>query len=215
MSKSNSLLEMEMQILNHPIDFYNDSQSNSKSLDISSISLFKLTNFSYLCNGCTAIPVIKFFKNGKMRYICNCDESPRDLFINDVYNLLYYSEGKEKRNFLNCENHPDEKYIFYCKIHNINLCPKCLKKCLDHIDEKEIFIFDESTFNKSKYLESKNNSDENVNNKDSYFENDITYAPNIIKLKNKNQEVINIENNNIENDINDDKKSEKNNIEIC
>ena len=108
-----------------------------------------------------------------MRFICKCNESPRDLCINDIYNLLYQSEKKEKNNIFNCKIHKNEKYTFYCKKHNKNLCDKCVNKCLDHRNELEYFAFDENTFNKSLYLGNKINQFETLANIEKNFENYI------------------------------------------
>ena len=70
---SNSQFEDENQKMNHSNNIYNDSQSNSISLDIpsniSTISDFNFTNYSFICKSCNEVPVIKFFINGKMRFI--------------------------------------------------------------------------------------------------------------------------------------------------
>ena len=199
---SNSLFEDENQKMNHSNNIYNDSQSNSISLDIpsniSTISDFNFTNYSFICKSCNEVPVIKFFTNGKMRFICKCNESPRDLCINDIYNLLYQSEKKEKNNIFNCKIHKNEKYTFYCKKHNKNLCYKCVNKCLDHRNEIDFFAFDENTFNKSLYLGNKINQFETLANIEKDFDNYSEMEDDIIKPKNNNKLYIS---NNTDNDI--------------
>ena len=199
---SNSQFEDENQKMNHSTNIYNDSQSNSISIDIpsniSTISDFNFTNYSFICKSCNEIPIIKFFTNGKMRFICKCNESPRDLCINDIYNLLYQSEKKEKNNIFNCKIHKNEKYTFYCKKHNKNLCDKCVNKCLDHRNELEYFAFDENTFNKSLYLGNKINQFETLANIEKNFENYSETEDDIIKPKNNNKLYIS---NNTDDDI--------------
>ena len=199
---SNSQFEYENQKMNHSTNIYNDSQSNSISIDIpsniSTISDFNFTNYSFICKSCNEIPIIKFFTNGKMRFICKCNESPRDLCINDIYNLLYQSEKKEKNNIFNCKIHKNEKYTFYCKKHKKNLCFKCVNKCLDHRNELEYFAFDENTFNKSLYLGNKINQFETLANIEKNFENYSETEDDIIKPKNNNKLYIS---NNTDDDI--------------
>ena len=218
MSKQNLLLSLEMEKINHPIDLYNDlpqNKSKSKSLDISSISELKMTNYSYLCKHCYAVPVMQFDIYGIVKYICECPLSPFYLTINEVINeYLYYSPNIDMNKFLNCKNHPDDKYIYYCTRHKINLCPNCLDKCIDHGGEIEKLILDEKTLNKSKYLESKNEDEEIFNNKDNDSEDDIFYLPDINKLKYNNPKKIKIDINNNENDIKNDNKNDINNNKI-
>ena len=209
MSEENLL--MEMQNLNHSNDsnnIYNDPQNYLKIIDISNISNFKITNYSFLCKNCSSIPKIKFFKDGKMRYICDCEESPRDLNIQDVYNLLYYSEQKENDYYLNCKFHQDEKYILYCKSHEKNLCFKCIYECVEHLDKLEFFGFDEKTLNKSEYLKNMEIKDESFDKKEKDFENDNSTGENII-VETEVADEISCKNNNIESDINNFDENEK------
>ena len=98
---------------------------------------------------------------------------------------LYQSEKKEKNNIFNCKIHKNEKYTFYCKKHNKNLCYKCVNKCLDHRNEIDFFAFDENTFNKSLYLGNKINQFETLANIEKDFDNYSEMEDDIITINQK------------------------------
>ena len=124
---SNSLMELECfnrLNKNKSFELYKDLS------DFSNISFFNknqfIENFHFLCKKCNKIPIIQFIQKNKVKYICKCEQSPRELFIKDVFDLLYFKENEiEEKEKLKCRIHKDEKYIFYCQKCQKNLCPKC------------------------------------------------------------------------------------------
>ena len=152
---SNSLIELELfenSDLNEPQNFYPDPLNLS---DISPISKSKLAEpYHFLCKKCYSIPVIKFIKKNKIKFICKCKESPQELSFKDIFDILYYSEVNEIEIIekLKCHLHPNEKNIYYCEYYNKNLCSKCADDCFDHEKQLKIMAFDKNTINKSKYI---------------------------------------------------------------
>lgn len=122
---SNSLIEFEYfnkRNSSKHSHFYPDS---SDSLNISSIEKSKFSpNYHFLCKKCNKIPIIQFIKTNKIKYIWKCEQSPRELHIKDIYDLLLNSEEIEIEAIrkLKCKLHPDEKYIFFCQECQKNLC---------------------------------------------------------------------------------------------
>ena len=150
---SESSVELSLfyeSFMNHTINLsYN-------SLSLSEIETISKTNFAkhyhLLCKTCETIPKIRFFKNKKIKYKCDCG----DLLINDIhkiYDYLDYSEIIDIENIkLKCKNHPDEKYCLYCTKCQINLCYKCANNCIEHIDKIKIFPLDKNIINKRDYI---------------------------------------------------------------
>ena len=136
--------------MDHPINLsYN-------SLSLSEIEAISKTNFAQhyhlLCKTCETIPKLRFLKNKKIKYKCDC----KDLLIEDInkiYDYLDYSEIIDIENIkLKCKNHPDEKYCLYCKKCKINLCYKCAINCIEHMEEIKIFPLDKNIRNKRDYI---------------------------------------------------------------
>ena len=107
---------------------------NSPTLSQSEFS----KHYHYLCKICKTVPIIKFSSKGKIKFICNCYDSPRELNIKNIYNLLYYSEEIDNENILlQCYHDCHfEKYIFYCQYCRKNLCIKCSNKYIFHLIHK-------------------------------------------------------------------------------
>ena len=140
--------------------------------NISKISKSKFAqHYHFLCKFCNRVPIIDFMKDNKISYICECKDSPRDLNIIQVYDFLYYFNqinfGIEN---LKCYLHFKE-YGYFCEKCEKNVCPQCFNDCSEHKDRI-----------KSLYL--MNNSIDKYN----YIYN---------KIKDKNQNYINIENNSL------------------
>ena len=113
-------------------------------------------HYHYLCNICKTVPIIKFSSKGKIKFICNCNDSPKKLNIKNIYDLLYYSEDIDNENIL-LQCYHNEKYISYCKYCQINLCTKCSNHCINHRHELIDFRSDRQTLNKAKYIITKMN----------------------------------------------------------
>ena len=165
-------------------NFYENSNLNNinsftdifhEPSDFSNISKISKSKFAqhyhFLCKFCNRVPIIDFMKDNKISYICECKDSPRDLNIIQVYDFLYYFNqinfGIEN---LKCYLHFKE-YGYFCEKCEKNVCPQCFNNCSEHKDKI-----------KSLYL--MNNSIDKYN----YIYN---------KIKDKNQNYINIENNSL------------------
>ena len=148
--------EIELQYEMDSMDKKDIYQELSTISNISTIEKIKENqvdlNYHFLCKKCNKIPVFNFLINKKIEYICNCKDSPGEIFIKDIFNFLYYSEDKENK-ILKCDLHPTEKYILYCEKCKKNLCAKCAYNCIDHKDKINcFFIFDDIIFNKKEYI---------------------------------------------------------------
>ena len=103
---------MEMPLYDEEINqnqtplFVGEYQNHSNS-SISSQSEFS-KDYQYLCSKCKEVPIINFTSKGKIIFICECNESPRELDIEAVYIYLYKSKEIEHGNnnlfsaFWNC-----------------------------------------------------------------------------------------------------------------
>ena len=105
------LIELEsFENQNNSLNFYSDEKDFSK---ISQISKSKFSShYHFLCKKCNRIPTIEFYKKSKIKYICECKESPRELLIKDIYDYLFYSNNIDLENEnLKCYLHPDENIV--------------------------------------------------------------------------------------------------------
>ena len=156
MSKSNSFLELGL---------FDNSFENRKpnlsfnSKNFSDISELNKTNFAahyhYLCKGCKEVPIIESIKKNKIKFICNCPNSPIELPINQIYDdYLYYSEYSDETNIisLKCKNNSEEKYDLYCEKCKKNRCPKCADECIDHKNSLKYLPLDQKVLNKKNYI---------------------------------------------------------------
>ena len=61
---------------------------NQDPLNFSNISVLSKSKFAqhyhFLCKYCERVPTIEFTNNNKIKYICKCKDSPRDLDIKDI-----------------------------------------------------------------------------------------------------------------------------------
>jgi len=143
-------LEVELQNLN----------PDSNPFDVSSISKISKSkfaqNFHFLCKECGEVPKIEFFSKNRIKFICKICKESKELLIKEVYDFLYYSEGLEPINKLRCSLHSDEKFIFYCKTCDKNLCPKCVEECLKNHENQIISLALESDIMyKKEYIKEK------------------------------------------------------------
>ena len=140
-------------------NFYNYSFSCSYRSPIYSISKNEFTRFfHFLCKKCNNVPVLKFFiKKNKIQYICNCEESPRELYTEEIFDLLSKSEDNEIEEIkkLKCPDHEEEIYIFYCVDCKKNICTLCNKNCEGH--KRKSICYDVNTVDKGIYIINKIN----------------------------------------------------------
>ena len=140
----------EEQRLNHSFN------SEIYSLNFSTSKIFKseLTkHYLFLCKFCDEVPVIKFIKRNKIKYICKCKLSPKELLIKEIFNYLYHSDEEiMDTSKLKCILHPDEKYNYYCEKCKKNICYKCIQNCIEHENKIKALALDINTINKSKYI---------------------------------------------------------------
>ena len=133
--------------------------------------------------------MIKFIKKNKLKYFCECKESPSIFLMNKIYDYLYFSEEKNiKINELYCNIHNDEKYIFYCEKCKKNLCNNCVENCLEHENKIKV-LTDKNAIKKCNYISNKINEEEkNYNDKNEKsldFGNEHIHCKKLVKKKNK------------------------------
>ena len=218
MSENIELSTLYEQFNNHSIDI----KYNSLSLpDIEAISKTRFAeHYHLLCKICEKIPEISFLKDKKIKFKCECRNLSIDN-IHKIYDYLDYSDITDIDNIkLKCEDHPDEKYSFYCKKCKINLCNKCTIKCINHEDEIKVLTFYDNAMNKRKYIfeqiKDKNQTyidDENLTLNKYFTIEDDNYSGvnNKINLI-KNDSEINIDNDKSDEDEKENLISENNNI---
>ena len=148
----------------------NNSQLDSKiyedspKISIQNISNILINEFTkryyYLCKSCGNFPIISFISRNKIKYYCDCPDSPKELSIKDVYDLLldkYEKDFDEKKlEKLKCLFHPDTKYCLYCNDCEKNICNKCMCETENDCEHKNrIDYFNDNIFNKIKYINGK------------------------------------------------------------
>ena len=129
--------------------FYDKSRNDLSNLNLSSIPKDDITNYyHFLCKNCGNIPELEFTEKSKIKYRCECTKSViKELYLEEIYNYLCVSEERDKEfEKLNCTNHKNEKYRFYCEICKENKCSKCVYKCSEH----KIIKLNEDTDTKDK-----------------------------------------------------------------
>ena len=206
---SNSFIELSSfyePFMNHSINISYDSLSLSEIETISKTKFAK--HYHLLCKKCSTIPKLRFLKNKKIKYKCEC----ADLLIDDIYKIYNYLEYSEiidniDNNKLKCQNHSDEKYCLYCTKCGINLCYKCANRCIEHMDKISIFPLDKQIINKRDYIiekiKDKNQTyiddEDHKLNKNFTTEDEYINCNKIIILQKKNNLIGNDEENNIDN----------------
>ena len=234
---SDSLIEMEILNENNNINNISEIQSiYQDSLDFSNISKISKSTFAkhyhFLCKYCYRVPIIRFIKDNKIRYICECKNSPKDLNINEIYNFLYYFDeidlGIEQ---LKCYLHSKE-YGYFCEKCKKNLCPSCFDDCSEHKNkiislllkgntiDKYCYIYKKIKDKNQNYIDiensnsfiSKNKLTTYQNDEDNSFYNNIEDSNYLIRKKNDNlpnkdekiDDIINTMKNNNNDEIYDD-----------
>ena len=205
-------------------DIYSQHNLN---LSFSKISKSKFAeHYHFLCKKCNKVPVIKFIARNKIKYTCECKESPRILLIKQIFGYLLYSEDEIDVSKLKCSEHEDEKYIFYCEKCEKNICNKCIENCIEHENRIKTLVLDRNTINKSKYiiqkLEKQNKTiiEDDIKSED-LEDNDIPTFNILPKkyLNNINEQIPEYKDKNNENNISNENnyfviESKKNNIKI-
>ena len=175
------------------------------NLSFSNISKSKFAeHYHFLCKKCNEVPVIKFIKKNKIKYKCKCKESPRVLLIKDIFDYLLYSEEIDTDQIkLKCNEHKEEKYIFYCDKCKKNICNKCIENCIEHENRIKALLLDRNTINRSKYI-IKKIEEENSNNLEDEIKSEELEDNNISTFKIIPKKSSNNNNNNNENNISND-----------
>ena len=166
---------------NNYSNFYS-AMDNLETCNISSILVNPLYNsYNFICIKCGKIPKIISFKKDKIKIICSCSDSPREIFINNIFE--YLNDSKTNNNLQEIfyfSEHKNEKIMIYCKKCENNLCHKCINYCLENNHNCHLLKFDFHTINainyikqklKDKIYEENNNSftfdkNKNINKKD-------------------------------------------------
>ena len=146
---------------------YEDSPKISMK-NISNILISRITIWNKVMNlqnaiiiyVCGNFPIISFISRNKIKYYCDCPDSPKELSIKDVYDLLldkYENDFDEKKlEKLKCLFHPDTKCCLYCNDCEKNICNKCMCETENDCEHKnKIDFFNDNIFNKIKYINGK------------------------------------------------------------
>ena len=167
---------------------------------IKQLKNYSFSNFHFICKKCWRIPTLKFIKKNKLLYTCKCEESPREIFIKNIYDFLVdINKNKVDINeVLKCKKDENEKYIFYCEECKKNRCNKCSNDYVyNHINSIKFFAVDRNTIDKINYiikkieLKNQNYIDlEKSINIDSEDDNDISAYKLISKSEIQNNEEI-------------------------
>ena len=138
--------------------FYRECLKMSNSSTVSQNEFSE--QFHDICKKCGTVPDIKFSSKGKIKFICGCDESPRELKMDNNANddSVYYYLYKSKE--IDYENKPIKcyhdgefnKYVSYCTQCKRNLCSICSKLCIEHQDKLIFFSLVEGILNKHRYI---------------------------------------------------------------
>ena len=170
-------------------------KSNDSSKLSVNINKNNTQKYYILCK-CGKIPIISFFDNGEISYLCsNCKQSPIVISIKKIFELLFKSDEIDIKS-LKCKKH-DEKYTYYLKEKRKSLCWKCMK---ENFEEKAMFFGrDIKIISKCKYIQyliEKNGilEDDDLSNNiedDSESEKN-NRVNNILESENKNEENIEI-----------------------
>ena len=117
-------------------------------------------NYHFYCINCKTIPILNFYSNYNIKYICKCKQEL--ISIQKIFDFLYYSEENDNKN-LKCKYH-HEKYNYYCPICFENLCFKCTHKCTNnHIEQDIKYIgFNTNAVDKIQYIKIKEEKDKNL-----------------------------------------------------
>ena len=162
----------------HLFDDTNENKDNYKDLNNSMGSIdnilpieknydeYTLDEYTlFLCNECFQIPLLKFDVEEKIRFLCDCEREKAS--IEEIIGFLYKSEYKDIEE-LNCKDHPEEKYIYFCHTCKENICQKCAILHLGH--EIEYIGHNMKIVNKTQYI--KEEESENFDNMEIDIEND-------------------------------------------
>ena len=189
------------------IPFFDDSNENDEKYKDLHNSLGSIDNIlpiekNYdentllLCNECFQIPLLIFDVDEKIKFLC--DRKTKKASIETIISFLYKLEYKDIKE-LNCEDHPEEKYIYFCHTCKKNLCRKCSFLHLGH--EIEYIGHNMKVVNKSQYI--KEEESENFDNIKIDIENeDEEHFPIENNIEQANSDNSNIENINSEDDEN-------------
>ena len=98
-------------------NFYPSSMDSLESCNISSIHINPLkSGYHFICKKCDEIPKIVSFKKDKIKLICSCQESPKEILIKNIFNHLIVSDDEISipKKF-RCSEHKNEKIYFFVR----------------------------------------------------------------------------------------------------
>ena len=136
--------------------FYS-AMDNLEECNISSILVNPLYfSYNFICIKCGKIPKIISFKKEKIKYICSCFDSPREIFIKNIFKYLNDSKvNKNLQEIFHCCEHKNEKIMLYCKKCEKNLCHKCINYCVENNHNCHLLKNDFHTINAFNYIKQK------------------------------------------------------------
>ena len=155
-----------MEQLIEQFDIYNSnnysnfypSMDNLEECNISSVSLNLSSSYPFVCKKCGKIPKITSFKKEKIKIICSCSNSPKEILISEIISdYLNSSEFdiNNLRKIFHCSKHKEEKTMFYCNNCKKNLCQKCINYCVENKHNCHLLKNDLQTINAFNYIHKK------------------------------------------------------------
>ena len=174
MSEDPSQISFDMdervpEILNNYPDYQNSSIISQDNLDKSNDKVF-------LCKKCNKIPKLRFFINKNIEYICECQDSPKFLLIEEIFELIYDKSDFENIKF-KCQIHNEEYFAF-------KLCDKCVDEYIIQMDKEKNFTY-KKIVGDIEYINQKlNKLNDNINTIS--YQNIKKKPENNIEQKNKN-----------------------------
>ena len=98
-----------------------------------------LDGYHFLCKKCNQIPLIIYVKKDKIKFLCKCPDSPKDILIIKIKEHLVNLES-QIFGILKCplhSNEDDNKYKFYCSKCKKKLCFYC-NDYKEHINDVKL-----------------------------------------------------------------------------
>ena len=135
-------------------DFYPMSMDNLEICNFSSININPLYfDYHFICKECHEIPKIVCFKKNKIKLICSCHNSPKEILIKNIFNYLIDSgDHNTIPEKFRCNIHKNEINIFYCFKCGKNCCHKCINDCVENKHEIQVLKCDIQTINSINYI---------------------------------------------------------------
>ena len=191
----------DSSLLPNSLAFYGSSWESLENCQCSSVmENWIYSNYHFLCKKCVSFMKIIFGNQEKIKIICSCKDSPKEIYFNKIFDNI--DELKDENNLnenLKCKIH-GKKYLIYCKKCEKNFCKECYKECALNNHEKIFLQFNLEAIKKINYISKK------IKEKDKHFiESNIQN----FTLQNDNNKP---QNNNKEEDINNINNKDEINI---